>query len=84
MVYIRTSGWAYPRWKGRFYSAALPPSRFLECYSSRLNAVEVNYTFCGRHVLRETVAERWLVQTPQDFIFAFRGPKPITHFHQYR
>lgn len=84
MVYIGTCGWAYPRWKGTFYSAALPPSRFLESYSSRLNAVEVNYTFCGRHVLRETVAERWLVQTPQDFIFAFRGPKPITHFHRYR
>lgn len=84
MVYIGTSGWAYPRWKGRFYPAALPPSRFLESYSSRLNAVEVNYTFCGRHVLPETVAGRWLAQTPQDFIFAFRGPKPITHFYRHR
>ncbi len=84
MVHIGTSGWAYPRWKEGFYPAALPPSRFLVSYSSRLNAVEVNYTFCGRHVLRETAAERWLAQTPESFVFAFRAPKPITHFHRHR
>lgn len=41
---------------------------------------EVNYTFCGRHVLRRTVADCWLTQTRENFISAFRGPKPITHF----
>ncbi len=84
MIYIGTSGWAYPRWRGRFYPAALPSTGFLEYYATRLNAVEVNYTFCGRHVLRESVAKRWLAQTPQNFVFAFRGPKPITHFHRHR
>ncbi len=84
MWYIGTSGWAYPRWRPRFYPADLPESRFLTFYSGRMNTVEVNYTFCGRHVLREAVAERWLAEAPRDFLFAFRGPKPITHFHRHR
>jgi uncharacterized protein YecE (DUF72 family) len=84
MLYIGTSGWAYPRWKPGFYPADLPEREFLEFYSSRLNAVEVNYTFCGRHAVRPHVAERWLAQTHPDFLFAFRGPKPITHFYRHR
>ncbi len=84
MLYIGTSGWAYQRWQPNFYPATLQPSQFLEFYARRLNAVEVNYTFCGRHVLRQPVADRWLAETPKDFIFAFRAPKPITHFYRYR
>lgn len=84
MWYVGTSGWAYSEWKQKFYPADLAQRQFLAFYSTRLNAVEVNYTFCGRHILRQTVAERWLAQTPEDFIFAFRGPKPITHFHRHR
>lgn len=84
MVYVGTSGWAYGSWKPKFYPAALPASRFLSFYASQLNAVEVNYTFCGRHSLRKQVADRWLAETPQDFVFTFRGPKPITHFYRHR
>ncbi len=84
MFYVGTSGWAYAAWKPKFYSADLPQTRFLRFYSARLNAVEVNYTFCGRHSLRQSVAERWLAQTPDDFVFAFRGPKPISHFYRHR
>jgi uncharacterized protein YecE (DUF72 family) len=62
----------------------LPQQRFLEFYSTRLNAVEVNYTFCGRRSVTDELAKRWLAQTPEDFVFAFRGPKPITHFHRHR
>lgn len=84
MIYIGTSGWAYPSWRPKFYSAGLPQSQFLSFYSKRLNAVEVNYTFCGRHLLHPDIAERWLAQVPEGFVFCFRGPKPITHFHVYR
>lgn len=84
MLYVGTSGWAYPRWKPEFYPADMPPRQFLSFYSSHLNSVEVNYTFCGRHVLRRTVAERWLEQTHKGFMFTFRGPKPITHFYRHR
>lgn len=56
MLYIGTSGWAYAQWKATFYPADLPQHRFLEYYSSRLNAVEVNYTFCGRRSVTEQLA----------------------------
>ena len=84
MVYIGTSGWAYSWLKPKFYPADMPSSRFLSFYSTQLNAVEVNYTFCGRHVLNRHMADCWLAQTPDNFLFAFRGPKPISHFHRYR
>ena len=84
MVYVGTSGWAYSLWKPEFYPSDLSSSRFLSFYSTRLNAVEVNYTFCGCHVLSRHMADRWLAQTPDNFLFAYRGPKPISHFHRYR
>lgn len=84
VLYAGTSGWAYPEWRAKFYPADLPQARFLEFYARRFHAVEVNYTFCGRHALTPTTAEGWLAQTDENFVFAFRGPKPITHFHRHR
>ncbi len=81
---VGTSGWSYPRWRPKFYPADLQPREFLRFYSSKLNAVGVDYTFCGRHVLSQRTAERWLAQTPEEFVFSFRGPKPITHFYRHR
>ena len=44
-LFAGTSGFAYPGWKPRFYPEKLPAKKFLEYYSSRLNAVEINYTY---------------------------------------
>src|SRR5882724_12148038 len=44
-VYAGTSGWAYATWKPDFYPAKLASAKFLGHYASRLNTVEVNYTF---------------------------------------
>ena len=44
-IFAGTSGWAYPSWKPGFYPKDVPARRFLEHYASRLNSVEVNYTF---------------------------------------
>ena len=44
-LYAGTSGWAYPQWKPDFYPAKLAAAKFLGYYSSRLNSVELNYTF---------------------------------------
>jgi len=47
-LYIGTSGWAYPSWKPDFYPEKLAQKKFLNFYASKLNAVEVNYTFRAR------------------------------------
>ena len=44
-AYVGCSGWAYPTWKPAFYPEKLPSKKFLEYYATRLNSVEVNYTF---------------------------------------
>src|SRR5262249_36781951 len=45
---VGTSGWIYPHWRGRFYPARLPSSRWREFLSARLEAVEINGTFRGK------------------------------------
>ena len=61
-LYTGTSGFAYPSWKPRFYPAGMPDKKFLEHYASRLNCVEINYTFrrlpAASTLAREIV--RWL------------------------
>jgi uncharacterized protein YecE (DUF72 family) len=79
-VYVGCSGWAYPTWKPAFYPEKLPSKKFLEYYATRLNSVEVNYTF--RSFPRRTAIDSWLAQTGEDFRFSFKAPQRITHFQR--
>jgi uncharacterized protein YecE (DUF72 family) len=81
-IHAGTSGWAYPLWKPAFYPAKLPAKRFLEHYASRLNSVEVNYTF--RAFPTATALSGWLAATPAGFRFSFKAPQRITHFSRLR
>lgn len=76
-LYTGTSGFAYPSWKPEFYPAKLPAAKFLEHYGTRLNCVEVNYTF--RRLPSRTVLENWVNCTPAHFVFALKAPMRITH-----
>jgi uncharacterized protein YecE (DUF72 family) len=76
-VRIGTSGWLYPPWRGIFYPPKLPHRRELEYLSSRLNSVEINGTFYS--LQRPTSFRRWHDETPDDFTFAVKGARFITH-----
>ncbi|UIJ64159.1 DUF72 domain-containing protein [Amycolatopsis acidiphila] len=65
--------WTHPAWPGR----ELPPRERLRSYASRCNAVEGNTTFYATPAAR-TVAS-WVEQTPPEFRFLLKLPKPITH-----
>ena len=78
MVHIGTSGWAYPSWKPDFYPDKLSAKKFLEYYATRLNSVEVNYTF--RQLPSYTTLESWLAAVGDGFTFSFKAPQRITHF----
>jgi len=82
MIYAGTSGWAYPSWKPAFYPPKLASKKFLEYYATRLNTVEVNYTF--RRYLTEKLATSWLAATPAHFRFTFKAPQEITHIKRLR
>jgi uncharacterized protein YecE (DUF72 family) len=72
-----TSGFAYSQWKPQFYPQKLPAKKFLEYYASRLNAVEINYTF-RRNPSASTI-ENWVNITPPGFCFCLKAHMRITH-----
>lgn len=82
MIYAGTSGWAYPSWKPNFYPAKLPSAKFLNHYASRLNTVEVNYTF--RRFPTEKLLRGWIEATPAGFQFAIKAHQKITHVARLR
>jgi uncharacterized protein YecE (DUF72 family) len=81
-IFAGTSGWAYPLWKPDFYPAKWPAKRFLEYYASRLNSVEVNYTF--RAFPTASALAGWIAATQANFRFSFKAPQRITHFSRLR
>ena len=81
-IYAGTSGWAYATWKPDFYPKAVPAKRFLEHYGTRLNSVEVNYTF--RALPTASMLAGWMAATPDTFRFSFKAPQKITHISRLK
>lgn len=81
-LYAGTSGWAYPSWKPDFYPPKLAQAKFLQFYSTKLNAVEVNFTF--RQLLKETTAQKWISETPATFRFSVKAHQVITHIKRLK
>lgn len=76
-IYAGTSGWSYPSWKPKFYPAKLASAKFLSYYATRLNTVEVNYTF--RAFPSEKMLTGWVAAAPEHFRFAVKAHQSITH-----
>ena len=81
-IFCGVSGWAYAKWKPDFYPAKLASAKFLGYYSSRLNSVEVNYTF--RSFPSEKLLDNWIAATPPDFKFAIKAHQSITHIKRLK
>ncbi len=76
-LYAGTSGFAYPSWKPDFYPAKLASANFLNYYATRLNLVEVNYTF--RRIASASTFAKWISATPEAFRFSPKAHMKITH-----
>ncbi|RIK14055.1 MAG: DUF72 domain-containing protein [Acidobacteria bacterium] len=81
-VRVGISGWRYPRWRGVFYPPGLPQRRELEHAASLLSTVEVNGSFYS--LQRPSSYAAWAAQTPDDFVFAVKGSRFITHLKKLR
>ncbi|MEO7651305.1 MAG: DUF72 domain-containing protein [Bryobacteraceae bacterium] len=79
-LYAGASGFAYPTWKPRFYPAKLASKKFLEYYATRLNAVEINYTF--RRLPAPGTLQNWIEATPGTFLMAPKANQRITHIRR--
>jgi uncharacterized protein YecE (DUF72 family) len=79
---VGTSGYGYKEWKGRFYPGDISANKMLPFYSSHFEAVEINNTFYrmpGKELLR-----RWVEQVPENFVFALKAPRVITHIKRLK
>jgi uncharacterized protein YecE (DUF72 family) len=76
-LYCGTSGFSYDSWRPDFYPEKLPNSKFLSHYATRLNAVEVNYTY--RRIAAASTFEKWIQATPDGFLFLPKAHMKITH-----
>lgn len=81
-LFAGTSGWAYPSWKPDFYPEKLAQKKFLGHYATRLNTVEVNFTF--RQLVKETTIQNWLNETPAEFRFGVKAHQVITHIKRLK
>ena len=74
---VGISGWRYEPWRGTFYPKDLTQKRELEYASRKLNSIEINGTFYS--LQKPASYRRWASETPEDFVFALKGPKYISH-----
>ena len=81
-LFVGTSGWAYPSWKPAFYPEKLAQKKFLNFYASKLNAVEVNFTF--RQLVKETTVQNWIAETPEHFLFTIKAHQVLTHIKRLK
>ena len=81
-AWVGTSGWRYPPWRGVFYPPGLPQRRELAHLAGLMNSVEINGSFYS--LQRPESYRAWAAETPDDFVFAVKGSRYITHLKQLR
>jgi uncharacterized protein YecE (DUF72 family) len=77
-LYIGTSGWTYASWRGRVYPQGVPRRSWLAYYAGLFPSVEVNGSFYG--LPQASTFQSWASQVPEDFRFAVKGSRHVTHF----
>lgn len=76
-IRIGISGWRYKPWRGVFYPKDLTQKRELAFAAENFRSIEINGTFYSLQI--PTSFERWVAETPSNFVFAVKGPRYITH-----
>jgi uncharacterized protein YecE (DUF72 family) len=82
MIWVGTSGYNYPEWKGSFYPSDLSTAKMLPYYAARFPTVEINYTFY--RMPNEKLVSGWAAQTPSPYKLTLKAPRRITHDSRLR
>jgi uncharacterized protein YecE (DUF72 family) len=80
-LFIGTSGWQYRSWAPRLY-AGIAQREWLAHYAASFAVVEVNNTFY--QLPAASTFARWAASTPDDFIFACKMSRYLTHIRRLR
>jgi uncharacterized protein YecE (DUF72 family) len=78
VIRIGTSGWTYDGWRGPFYPQRLPKKDWLRFYATQFSSAEINGSFYRTPTLEAVRA--WRDQTPENFMYAWKASKFITHW----
>jgi uncharacterized protein YecE (DUF72 family) len=81
-VRIGISGWTYAPWHGVFYPKSLPQKHELEYATRQFSSLEINGTFYGMQ--QPDAFANWADRTPDNFVFAVKAPRFITHMRRLR
>ncbi|MFW9854979.1 MAG: DUF72 domain-containing protein [Candidatus Thorarchaeota archaeon] len=74
-IYLGTTGWHYPFWRGRFYPNDTKSELKYYARHSKLN--EINTTFYS--IPSHSLVKRWYKSTPEDFQFTAKMIRDVTH-----
>jgi uncharacterized protein YecE (DUF72 family) len=81
-LHLGCMGWQEKDWRGPFYPQAVKPPEMLAVYAQALSTVEVDSTFYGRP--RESTVQTWRESVGDDFRFALKVPREVTHRRRFR
>ena len=81
-VRVGCSGWQYRDWRGVLYPEGVGQARWLGRYAEAFDTVEVNSTFY--RLASRNAVERWVQQTPPDFLFALKASRYLIHMRKLR
>ncbi|MCL4466930.1 MAG: DUF72 domain-containing protein [Chloroflexi bacterium] len=76
-IWVGTSGWAYPHWRGIFYPRDLKQGDWFTFYAKHFGSVEINTSFY--RLPREHTFDRWREQAPVGFLYALKASRFLTH-----
>lgn len=76
-IRIGISGWRYKGWRGTFYPPKLAHRRELDFAAQHFNTIELNGSFYS--LQRPQSFKQWHDETPDDFVFAVKGSRYLTH-----
>jgi uncharacterized protein YecE (DUF72 family) len=79
---VGCSGWQYKHWRGDFYPAEVPTTRWFEYYAARFDTVEINNTFY--RLPEEATFARWAAHAPGRFLFAVKASRFLTHMKKLK
>ena len=81
-IRVGISGWSYAEWRGDFYPRGLRQKDELAYAAERMTSIEVNGSFYS--LQRPSSYTTWHDATPDDFVFAVKGGRFITHMKRLR
>jgi len=81
-IRIGISGWRYTPWRGTFYPDDLAQKNELTYAASKFPSIEINGSFYS--LQHPSSYKRWYAQTPDNFVFAVKGGRFITHMRKLR